>query len=285
MTDETLDVTAQAHSVAQAAAARAGVTTLEVEDVAELRQVSRLWEDVWGRSDEGVPINSELLRSLVHAGGSVTVAHDRDGSLIGAAALVLAPAASTYSLIAAARGGTAGRGIGYALKLRQRAWALDQGLTSMRWTFDPLVARNARFNLTKLGAAASEYVESFYGPMADEINRGDDSDRLVAHWRLGSARSVAAGEGAAPEPVEPDLAHCVVRATGPDGEPSYATDELGAWCRVPGDVVALRRSDPDSAAAWRSLVREAFTDAFGNGLSATDMTRSGWYRLTSGEAA
>jgi len=285
MTDATLDVTAQSHRVAEAAAARAGVTAFEVEEVAELRQVSRLWEEVWGRSDEGVPIGSELLRSLVHAGGSVTVAHDRDGSLIGAAALVLAPSGSSYSLIAAARSGTAGRGIGYALKLRQRAWALHQGLTSMRWTYDPLVARNARFNLTKLGAAASEYVESFYGPMADDINRGDDSDRLVAHWRLGSARSVAASEGAAPEPVEPDLARCVVEATGPDGEPSYATDEREAWCRVPGDIVALRRSDPDSAAAWRSLVREAFTDALGRGFAATDMTRSGWYRLTSGETA
>ena len=49
------------------------------------------------------------------------------------------------------------RGVGYALKLAQRAQALDQGIPVARWTFDPLVARNAWFNLVKLGATADRF--------------------------------------------------------------------------------------------------------------------------------
>jgi predicted GNAT superfamily acetyltransferase len=285
MTTPTSTAAAQARRVAEAAAARAGVTTAEVEEMAELRQVSRLWEQVWGRNDEGVPINSLLLRGLTHAGGAVTVAHDREGALAGAAALVLGRDATTYSLIAGTRPGTADRGIGHALKLRQRSWALDRGLTTMRWTFDPLVGRNARFNLTKLGAGADEYVEGFYGRMADDINAGDEADRLVALWRLDSPEAVAASEGTAREPDDPDLGRVTVRAVGPDGEPAYVADDRGAWCRVPWDVVALRRTDPAATAAWRRLVREAFADAFGRGLSATGMTRAGWYRFAPGGSA
>jgi predicted GNAT superfamily acetyltransferase len=272
-----------AEAVARSAAEKAGVTTDEVEAMPDLLEVSRLLERVWGRNDEGVPIGSEVLRSLVHAEGAVTVARDARGTIAGAAALVRAEDASTYSLIAAAETGVADRGIGHALKLRQRAWALDRGLTTMRWTFDPLVGRNARLNLTKLGATAREYVPSFYGPMGDQINAGDDSDRLVAVWRLDSPRAVAAGDGTAAEVGELDLARSVVVHGGPDGDPAYVADDGGAWCRVPRDVVALRGTDPAAVASWRETVREALTDAFESGLTATGMTRSGWYRLSRDE--
>jgi predicted GNAT superfamily acetyltransferase len=283
MRTSTVTAAAQARRVAEIAAGRAGVTTTEVEQMAELRQVSDLWEQVWGRNDAGVPINSELLRSLAHAGGAVTVAHDRDGTLVGAAAMVLGGDATTYSLIAGTRPTATDRGIGHALKLRQRSWSLDRGLTSMRWTFDPLVGRNARFNLTKLGAEAADYVERFYGRMADDINAGD-ADRLVALWRLDSREAVTASEGTAAEPREPDLAIGPI-VVGPDGHPAYTVVDGGAWCRVPRDVVALRRTDPDATAAWRRLVREAFADAFARGLSATGMTRSGWYHFSPGGSA
>lgn len=279
MSTSTFNAAAQARRVADTAAAHAGVTAHEVDEMADLREVSRLWEAVWGRSDEGVPISSELMRSLVHAGGAVTVARDREARVVGAAALVLAGPGTTYSLIAATGPGAADRGIGHALKLRQRAWALDGGLTTMRWTFDPLVGRNARFNLTKLGATADDYVTSFYGRLADDINAGDDADRLVAHWQLDGAGAVAASEGTAAEPSEPDPARAVVVLCAPDGDPAYLTADDAAWCRVPRDVVALRRADAVAAAAWRVLVRDALADAFARGLTATGMTRSGWYRL------
>lgn len=273
------NVVAQAERAADAAGRRAGVALGEVEDMPGLQVVSRLFESVWGRTPEGVPVNSELLRSLVHAGGCVTTALDQRGALMGAAALTLAePAGSTYSLIAAVSPGAADRGVGRAVKLRQRAWALQRGYASMTWTFDPLVSRNARFNLAKLGAVAAQYEVGFYGEMSDRINGADEADRLVATWVLDSRRVVAASEGTAADPAGP-ARDAPALADGPDGEPLARLDATGLWVRVPSDVVALRGTDRAAAERWRAVVRRTLVDAFEHSRTATHMTRHGWYLL------
>lgn len=275
------NATVQAARVSEAAALRAGVVVSEVEGMADMRAVSALFEQVWGRGEEGVPLSSEVLRSMVHAGGAVTVARDvAAGALAGAAVLSLASDAGTYSFIAAAAPGSSDRGIGYALKLRQRSWALSRGRRSMTWTFDPLVSRNGRFNLTKLGATAEDYVADFYGRMTDGINGADDADRLVACWRLDDRNALAATEGTADEPRAPAPADAAVLAHGPDDQPSVLGDGAGnTWIRVPADIVALRRTDPVAAAEWRSATRTAFTHALADGSAATGVSRTGWYRI------
>src|SRR6478735_8510006 len=90
------------------------------------------------------------------------------------------------------------RGVGFALKLAQRGAALDVGLDDVRWTYDPLLARNAWFNLTKLGATATAFLPEFYGEMTDLLNAGDRSDRFEVRWPLRSRRSIAAAAGARP---------------------------------------------------------------------------------------
>src|SRR4029453_15120877 len=80
--------------------------------------------------------------------------------------------------------GSRSGGVGYALKLAQRAQALEAGYRVVRWTFDPLQARNAHFNLNKLGGQGDRFHRDFYGPMSDALNRGDRSDRLVVRWDL-----------------------------------------------------------------------------------------------------
>ncbi|GAA1162445.1 hypothetical protein [Nocardioides aquiterrae] len=276
---------AQATRVAGLAATRAGVDVRESEDMPDLHAASELLAAVWGRSAEGVPIPSEVMRSIAHADGAVTLARDlATGDLVGAAVLIRGAGTSTYSLIGAAATGASDRGIGHALKLRQRSWALAAGLDTMTWTFDPLVTRNARFNLTKLGASASEYRLAFYGVMSDGVNGADESDRLVAHWDLASARTLAATEGTLPDPGCPDLddtASVTVLADAPDGAAGYVVDAGGtAWCRGPRDIVALRRTDPAAATAWRAAVRAAFVDALGRGRVADGLSRDGWYRLS-----
>ena len=275
-----LNVARQAARAASAAADRAGVTVVAGEEMPDLRRASALLEAVWGRADEGVPLNSDLMRSLVHAGGLVSLALDEYAGLAGVAALTPArPDGTAYGLIAGVAPGTNDRGIGYALKQHQRAWCLERGVTELRWTFDPLVSRNARFNLAKLGAVAREYEESFYGVMTDDLNAGDDSDRLVARWRLDDERAIAASESTLGEPAGP-TADAVPAGDGPDGEPALLDDTVGRWVRVPRDVTALRRVDPAAAAAWRLFARGALGSSLASGLHATHMTRTGWYLLT-----
>ena len=65
------------------------------------------------------------------------------------------------------------------------------------WTYDPLIRRNAYFNLAKLGARPVEYLPNFYGAMDDAINGGTETDRMLVRWELRSDLAVAACAGEA----------------------------------------------------------------------------------------
>lgn len=260
------------------------VTCRELHTVDELRAAAALLADVWGRSAEGVPMPSEVLISLVHAGGMVSGAFGAaaDTDLAGAAVLGRSVPGGCYGYIAAARPGAADRGIGFALKQHQRAWALRHGLDTMTWTFDPLVARNARFNLTKLGAVVDDYITGFYGVMSDDINGADRADRLVPTWWLDSDRAIAAAAGRPVEPPPPPV-DARTLADGPDHEPAYQEAGRHRWLRIPPDIVALRKADPALATGWREATAEWLTAAFADGWRADGLTRDGRYHLTSKE--
>ncbi len=128
----------------------------------------------------------EVMTALAHSGNVPLGAYDGDrlvGFVLGWAGVDEA-GLHVHSHMLAALPERRHRGVGYALKLGQRAQALDQDIHVARWTFDPLVARNAWFNLGKLGAVADRFGRAFYGEMTDEINRGDRTDRLVVRWEL-----------------------------------------------------------------------------------------------------
>jgi predicted GNAT superfamily acetyltransferase len=157
-------------------------------------------------------------------------------------------------------------GVGFALKLAQRAQALDHGISVARWTFDPLVARNAYFNLHKLGAIADRLERNFYGEMTDELNRGDRSDRLVIRWDL------------APDPgpnrAIPDRGVTVVQR-GEDGGPQGSGDDAGdvAILEVPAEYASLRASKPEVARTWRDAVANAAEACLVRGLVAASFDR------------
>lgn len=259
-------------------AAGLGLRLESAEDMETLRRVSDLFGLVWGRTAEGVPMHSESLRSLAHAGGLVSTALDAaTGEIVGAAVLGRDVPGACYSYLAAVRPDVTDRGIGLALKQHQRAWALAQDIDVMRWTFDPLVARNARFNLVKLGAVAGEYEPAFYGQMGDQLNGTDVGDRLVVTWELDSSRALRAADGLVDDPMVPT--DPTRTEAGPDGEPALLHTPTDRWLRVPGEVVALRSSDPGQARAWRRMTAAWFQEAFADGLRAESISRSGWYHL------
>ncbi|ANZ36079.1 hypothetical protein BBK82_08355 [Lentzea guizhouensis] len=230
-----------------------------ITDVPGIARVARYYADVWETTLD--VLSTETLHCVRHAGGATIGAFDGD-ELVGATTGLFCPDGSVYSMIAAAR-----PGVGHPLKLAQREWAAGLGARSMRWTYDPLVARNARFNLVKLGAVVTEYTVDFYGPMNDGVNTGE-SDRLTVRWDLTGSR----------EPHEPEP-RGEVTATAPDGEPLRRTDGERIWCRVPRDIVQVRKDSPDQADEWRVAVRAVFVDAFADGYVATSMSRDGWYGL------
>jgi predicted GNAT superfamily acetyltransferase len=234
----------------------------------------------------------DLMRSLVHAGGRVHAAF-RDGRLAGGSVAVFGPPAETscYSLIAGVRPGAEGQGIGLALKLAQRAWALRSGASHMTWTFDPLLRRNAHFNITRLGAAVTEYVVDFYGQIADGIN-DQETDRLAVTWHLRTPLPDSVhspGRPTAPERASDDESPAILLA-GHGGEPVLIPGPAASndgivrlRCWIPEDIMSARRTSPELARRWRLAVREALGGALGSGYTVTGMLDPGWYVLEKAE--
>lgn len=214
--------------------APSGIGIRELETVDEVFTAAQVLSDVWDGDSDAMPPN--LLRALAHSGNYAVGIYDGDLMVGASVAFFAAPGErSMHSHVTGLLAGYRGQGLGRLLKQHQRDWAFDRGVGHITWTFDPLIARNAHFNLSVLGARVTEYLVDHYGPMDDGVNRGDETDRLMASWAL-----------AAPAP-------------------SPAPDAVVATVAVPRDIERLRRETPAEAAAWRLRVREQFAEytAFG----------------------
>lgn len=204
------------------------VSVRSLTELADHVDVVDLLGEIWGRS-ANPPVTTEMLRALTKAGHYVSGAF-AGTRLVGATiGFTSAPGRLVlHSHIAGVAPDLAGRGIGFAMKQHQYGWALERGLEAIEWTFDPLVSRNAHFNICKLGALPAEYLVDFYGVMDDGLNGADQTDRLLVRWALGAV---------APEPST--AARAALRAVP-----------------VPDDIETLRRRDPDGARDWRQRVRD-----------------------------
>lgn len=156
-----------------------------------------------------------------------------------------------------------GSGLAVALKDVQRRLALEQGLTRMTWTFDPLVTRNARLNLGKLGAAARTYLPDWYA-LEEDRARAFPADRLLVEWDL------TRGPLERPAPLPRGARVLEARGDGP-GEVRPLEGEVGLVevpLRVDGLTESLRR-------AWRLALREALGGALARGYAVVDLAREG----------
>ena len=154
------------------------------------------------------------------------------------------------------------KGVGARLKWSQRERAISEGRSRIKWTWDPMQARNAYFNLNRLGVTVSSYAENFYGtdysasPAIKTEPRGIDSDRLFAEWQLRSPRVAAlAKPGSKPE---------TLAITGP------AAVEIV----IPVEWTRLVAADPAKAKSEQLRVRSEFQKAFADGLVAAGFERS-----------
>ncbi len=297
---------AGAQADALAAARRAGVQIRHPDAVSELHAVAAMFAGIWAVRPGDAPVPADILRALVHVDGYVAVAY-RDGRPVGAGVGFFGrpDLRLLHSHIVGVVPGWQALGVGYAVKLDQRAWSLERGLRRVTWTFDPLVRRNAYFNLTKLGARATAYLVDFYGEMGDGVNAGQGSDRLLVEWDVvrplvppvdpglpvvpgppaDSGPPVDPGSPVVPGPPAdpgPPEGAAVLLDEGPDGVPLAAgpPTEPTLACRVPADITAVRRRDPALARAWRRAVRDTLGAALVDGYTVTGVSRSGWYVLS-----
>ncbi|GIH72544.1 GNAT family N-acetyltransferase [Sphaerimonospora thailandensis] len=249
----------------------------ELHSIEEFEDVFRLFDRIWHPPPGGAPVTVEMMRALSHAGNYVAGAY-RSDHLVGASVGFLsAPVgrAMHSHVTGAVTGAAAGSGNGFALKLHQREWALARGLEMITWTFDPLIRRNAHFNLAKLGARPEEYLPAFYGQLDDAVNAGDESDRLLVVWRLCEPRVLAAVRR---EPYRTEIPpDAVVGIADTGGRPvAGRTDAATVLVAVPRDIESLRTEDPEAARAWRLAVRDVLGGLMGEGARVTGFRDGGY---------
>jgi predicted GNAT superfamily acetyltransferase len=282
---------AKADEAARAAAQAAGVRIEELAELAELEAIRKLFDEIWRPDPTNRPLTLELLRALTKAGNYASGAYDTvTGELIGACVGFFGPPAdrALHSHIAGVSTAGRGRSVGFALKLHQRAWCLSQDVTEIHWTYDPLIRRNAHFNLVKLGARPTEYLRNFYGEMHDGINGATDTDRVLVRWELCSALVVAACAGK-PAPAsaagEQSRGASIALGIGGNGWPVAGSFGMKGPARtllvaVPADIEGLRQSDPECAAAWRTALRDVLAPAMAGGARVTGFDKDGFYVIS-----
>lgn len=283
------DVAARAAAAARQHALRAAVRIDELREHRDLVAASRLLDAVWGRDEQaGAIVAPELLQALVHAGNQVTGAW-RGHDLVAATVAVLgrdhaAGRIHLHSHITGVVADAQGHGVGRALKWYQRAWVLERGIDEVRWTFDPLVRRNAVFNLGVLGARIAGYVEDLYGAMPDARNAGLPTDRVWVRWRVTEHRVERAAAGATVQPDAAALrgagARDVVVATDDDAVVHEAAAASTVLVQVPPDIEAIRAADPVRGRRWTSTVRAQLGARLAAGWGVAGITRDGRYVVT-----
>jgi predicted GNAT superfamily acetyltransferase len=293
-TTRSTSATARALTASDRATEAAGVRIREVHELADLARVCEVFRTLWIPDPTNPVTTVEVLRAYAHTGQYVVLAEDLTavGRPVVAASVgyfAAPPGVALHSNVTGVLPVGRGRSLGYALKLHQRAWALARGLAEVTWTFDPLIRRNAWFNLAKLGARVRDYLIDFYGPMGDAVNAGDASDRLYLAWPLADDRVVAAVDGQ-PLVIDPDAE----RSAG--GFVALAVDDAGGprlhWpapdgarvvlAQVPPDVEALRRKDAAVARQWRLALRQVLAGLLADGWQVRGTGPDGWYVLDRG---
>ena len=285
MTDDVAQRSArdEAADLARAAADAAGVEIRLLSTVTEFAQVAALFQSIWSAGGDRMPVNVETLRALSKSGSYVGGAFDGD-ELVGACfGFFAAPERrALHSHIAGVSARMRGRNVGFALKVHQRSWALEQGLDEISWTFDPLISRNAYFNLVKLSATPTGYLRNFYGQMSDALNGADDTDRMLVTWYLHDPAVSAACRGSAPD-APTALAEPLLSREDDTIPVVHETSARLVRVSLPRDIESLRRTDPELATRWRLAVRATLGDLMDEGVRVLSFDRSGAYTIDRGE--
>lgn len=231
-----------------------GAVAVDVREVATIEEYDAcisLQREVFGLPDLEISPRRHLIVS--REAGGWTLGAFVEGKLVGFVhhlAAVRGDEIFGYSHMMAVSAAYQNQGIGARLKWAQRARALSEGRELIRWTFEPVRARNAHFNLNRLGVMVRSYAVNFYG--TDYVTNpaekatgatGLDSDRLFASWELRSPRVEALSDGR-----------------------DYPLPKPDERIEIPADFSRLLKSDPESAKREQLRVRAEFLKALGAGL-------------------
>lgn len=230
----------------------------ECASVEEFDACVRLQREVFALPDIEISPRRHLIVSRSAGGWTLgAFAGERLVGFVHHLAAIYGDRVGGYSHVMAVAADFQNRGLGARLKWAQRERALAEGHDFIKWTFEPARARNAHFNLNRLGAVVRAYAPNFYGTdyatTDGEFGRplGLDSDRVFAEWDLRSPRVEAVARG---EELTRDSAPA-------------------ATVEIPLDWNALVRADTARAQGELLRVRREFQQALATGLVCSGFER------------
>ena len=220
------------------------------------RDLAQVLMAVWGGAE---PIPPDVIIAIIHAGGYASLAsrviNGAQQIVGGSLGIVGNGDRKLHSHVTGVINEATNSGVGRAMKEHQWQWAKENELAAISWTFDPLVRRNAHFNLVVLGATVTRYNRNYYGDIDDAINSGDLTDRLVVERQVAGLSTAPCGK------------ICVA-----------SSDDL--TINTPDDIVELRRCDRESSDRWRQEQRASFEAAFSDSRKVRGFTSDGSYILS-----
>lgn len=216
-----------------------------------------LQRDTWGQAfSEVVPVS--MMQVTGKMGGICLGAFGPDGTMLGVVYGVTGIRGGKrahWSHMLAVRQRARNMGIGRRLKMAQKEALVEQGVTTMYWTFDPLVARNAHLNINLLGASVDEFVPDMYGISDSDLHRLG-TDRFIAKWDLGGRHGAVAG-AAHEADAESGRQPPVVGMPG-GGADQVPLDLDAVEVVIPSDIEAVEARSFDEAVGWRHSTRRVF---------------------------
>jgi predicted GNAT superfamily acetyltransferase len=207
------------------------MTIRPLTEIAEFERCVELQRETWGSADLDIrPVRSFVTQLRI--GGLILGAFD-EKQLVGflnATPGIRDGLPYWYSEMLAVTRMHWNSGVGSRLKLAQRDHARQRGIHLIEWTFDPLESKNAYLNIVKLGAVVRRYHVNLYGVTTSQLQKGLESDRLIAEWWLDAPR-ISIGE------------------------------EVRRLC-IPADIQALKQQNLKSAQDVQLRVRAQFLENF-----------------------
>ena len=252
----------------------------ELTAIDEFRQVVELEKAIWGYTDHADMVGIPVFIFTVHRGAMLLGAIEPSGRMLGFAYAVVGTKQGKTMLWSHMTGVLPEHrgGLGLRLKLAQRERALAQGYDLIEWTFDPMQAMNAHFNLAKLGGISDEYAVNFYGESTSALHRGTPTDRLVVSWRIDEphvvrridqpsvlrARSHEVADTPVANPTVLDGRWRRSDALNPN------LDDRRLWIEIPTGFTEMQQHAPERALEWRLVLRQLFERYFSRGYRAVD---------------
>ena len=243
-----------------------------LKNVDEYRQCEVVQTHVWGAPG----VTREILTATQKYGGAV-IGTLIGGKVVGFIYAFLAQYHGRlihWSHMMALEPEYRDQGWGFRMKLLHREVVLERGLQSICWTFDPLQSRNARLNISRLGALPDEYIPDCYGRFPSLLEKGLPSDRWVANWRIATARVEARLRGECPafNAAIPRVNETRLNSHGFAQNRPIRLDlaERELLVETPANTDAMRTHALPLARRWRLEARRIFQHYLARGYRVVD---------------